>query len=165
MRVVAPMSVNGRSDMLMTRAFTPSPSVKSMRKSSIAGYRNSSTAFGSRWISSMKSTDRSSALVRYGITSLGAARAAPLAIWKPTPRSRGMHMAKVVFPRPGGPSKRMCPSGSPRFDGRIDRDFQPRVHFPLSDHVLHVLRAQVAVLIVELRGRLQNGFPCHKHTV
>ena len=74
-------------------------------------------------------------------------------------------MAKVVFPRPGGPSKRMCPSGSPRFDGRIDGDFQPRVHFPLPDHVLHLLRTQVAVLVVELRRRLQDRFACHKSTV
>ena len=51
------------------------------------------------------------------------------------------------------------------FRRRIDRDFQPRVHFPLADHVLHVLRAQVAVLVVVLRGRLQNRFPCHKQTV
>ena len=51
------------------------------------------------------------------------------------------------------------------FRGRIDRDFQPRVHFPLPDHVLHPLRAQVAVLVLEFRRRLQDRFPWHKHTV
>ena len=40
--------VNGRNDMLMVRALTPSPRVRSIRKSSIAGYKNSSTAFGRR---------------------------------------------------------------------------------------------------------------------
>ena len=87
--------------------------------------------------------------------SLGAARAAPLAICKPTPMSRGMHMAKVVLPRPGGPSKRIWPSGSPRFDGRIHGDFQPRVDLPLPDHVAHPLRAEIAVFVVgTVNGRV-----------
>ena len=61
---MAPISVNGRSFMLTVRAPAPSPSVMSTRKSSIAGYMNSSTALGSRWISSMNRTEPSSALVR-----------------------------------------------------------------------------------------------------
>ena len=61
---MAPISVNGRSRMLTVRAPAPSPSVMSTRKSSIAGYMNSSTALGSRWISSMNRTEPSSALVR-----------------------------------------------------------------------------------------------------
>ena len=78
---------------------------------------------------------------------LGGGSAAPLAICKLTPRSRGMQVAKVVLPRPGGPSNRICPSVSPRFLGGIDRDFQPRVDLALADHVAHPLRAQVAVVL------------------
>jgi len=44
---VVPMSVNGRSCMLISRSFTPSPSVRSIRKSSIAGTRNSHIRSGS----------------------------------------------------------------------------------------------------------------------
>ena len=58
-RVVAPTSVNGRSGILMLRAFSPLSMTKLTEKSSIAGYSSSSTARGSRWISSMNRTSRS----------------------------------------------------------------------------------------------------------
>ena len=47
------------------------------------------------------------------------------------------------------------------FRGRIHRDFQPRVHFPLAHHVLHPLRAQIAVLVVNLDRLLENRFAGH----
>ncbi len=31
--------------------------------------------------------------------------------------------------------------------GRVDRDFQPRIHVALSDHVPHVLRTQIAIVV------------------
>ena len=63
----------------------------------------------------MKRTEPCSRLVRYGRISLGAFKLGPLAMSTLTPSSLGMQTAKVVFPSPGGPSSKMCPSGSPRF--------------------------------------------------
>ena len=53
----------------------------------------------------------------------------------------------------------------PPFRGGIDGDLQPGIHFPLPDHVLHPLRAQVALLVLEFHRLLQDRFPCHKQTV
>jgi len=47
--------------------------------------------------------------------SAGLASAGPLVIWIDVPSSFGSTVANVVLPRPGGPSKRMCPSGSLSF--------------------------------------------------
>ena len=43
--------------------------------------------------------------------------------------------------------------------GGIDRDLQPRVDLALSDHVLHPLRTQIAVVffLSDLVGRFENG--------
>src|SRR5262249_33192159 len=45
----------------------------------------------------------------------GLDRAGPLVIWIDVPSSLGSTVAKVVLPRPGGPSKRMWPRGSLSF--------------------------------------------------
>src|SRR2546421_9826381 len=76
---------------------------------------NSSTTRGMRWISSMNRIDPSSRFVRNGKRSAGLARAGPEVIWIDVPISCGRTVAKVVLPRPGGPSKRMWPSGSLSF--------------------------------------------------
>src|SRR5436190_15849850 len=73
---------------------------------------NSSTTRGMRWISSMNRIDPSSRFVRNGSRSAGLARAGPEVIWIDVPISWGRTVAKVVLPRPGGPSKRVWPSGS-----------------------------------------------------
>src|SRR5438445_13680696 len=73
---------------------------------------NSSTTRGMRWISSIKMIEPSPALVRKGIKSPGLLKAGPLVIWIVVPSSLGSTVANVVLPRPGGPSKRMCASGS-----------------------------------------------------
>src|SRR2546421_1620565 len=55
-RVVAATSVKGRSAYLSVRAWRPLSMTKLTEKSSMAGYRSSSTARGSRWTSSMNRT-------------------------------------------------------------------------------------------------------------
>ena len=92
----------------------------------------------------MNRTDFSSALVRYGIKSLGADSAAPLAICRLTPKSRGMQVANVVLPKPGGPSNRIWPSVSPRFCAASTAIAKPLEHRPLADHLAHPLGAQIA---------------------
>ena len=71
-------------------------------------------------------------------------------------------MANVVLPSPGGPSKRICPSGSLRLCGGIDGDFQPGVDLALADHVAHPLRAKIAIFVRRidrpLRDRLCASF-------
>ena len=47
--------------------------------------------------------------------SAGLERAGPLVIWMDVPSSFGRTVANVVLPSPGGPSKRMWPSGSLSF--------------------------------------------------
>ena len=69
------------------------------------------------------------------------------------------------FAQPGRTVKEDVSQRLPPFGGRIDGDFQPRIHFPLSDHVLHPLRAQIAVVVLEIQRRLQDRFPGHKVTV
>src|SRR5207247_2502170 len=68
-RVVAATSVKGWSEYLRVRAWRPLSMTKLTAKSSIAGYSSSSTARGSRWTSSMKSTSFSPRLVRMPIRS------------------------------------------------------------------------------------------------
>src|SRR5436305_4606237 len=63
----------------------------------------------------MNRIEPSSMLVRNGKRSAGLARAGPLVIWIDVPSSLGRTVAKVVLPRPGGPSKRVWPSGSLSF--------------------------------------------------
>ena len=95
----------------------------------------------------MNRTDRSSALVRYGIKSLGADSAAPLAICRLTPRSRGMQVANVVLPKPGRAVEQDMPQRFAPLLRGIDGDFQPGVHLALADHVAHPLRAQLQIVL------------------
>ena len=53
-----------------------------------------------------------------------------------------MQVAKVVLPSPGGPSKRMCPRGSPRLAAAVDGDLEPLVDLALADHLPHGLRRE-----------------------
>jgi len=73
----------------------------------------------------------------------------------------GMHMAKVVLPSPGGPSKRMCPNGSPRLEAAstaiCTRAYTSRCP------TMSCIRcgAQIAVVVLEIRRWLQDRFPGH----
>src|SRR6266550_4311896 len=60
----------------------------------------------------MKMIEPSAALVRNGSRSAGFVSAGPLVNWIVVPSSLGSTVANVVLPRPGGPSNRMCDSGS-----------------------------------------------------
>jgi|GEM_PF-4490900 len=113
LRVVAPTKVNGLRSIWMDRAEGPLSIMMSMRKSSIAEYRYSSTTGERRWISSMKSTSLRSSEVRMPARSPGLSRTGPEVILKPTPSS--MMLLKVVFPSPGGPWSKVWSSGSPRY--------------------------------------------------
>ena len=111
-RVVAPISVNSSSRYRCVRACTPLSKMKSTAKSSMAGYRNSSTTLGSRWISSIKKTSPLSILVRSPIKSPPFSSAGPDEVMMRVPISPAMMCARVVFPSPGGPLKRRCSRGS-----------------------------------------------------
>ena len=115
LRVVAPTKVNGLRSIWMDRAEGPLSIMMSMRKSSIAEYRYSSTTGERRWISSMKSTSLRSSEVRMPARSPGLSRTGPEVILKPTPNSLAMMLLKVVFPSPGGPWSKVWSSGSPRY--------------------------------------------------
>src|SRR5215813_11337870 len=68
-RVVAATRVKGRRGMRMVRACRPLSMTKLTVKSSMAGYRSSSTTRGRRWISSTKRMSRSFRLVRMPMRS------------------------------------------------------------------------------------------------
>src|SRR3954465_9518977 len=74
----------------------------------------SSTAGLRRWISSMKSTSRSSRLVSCAARSPALAITGPEVERKLTPSSRATIWASVVLPRPGGPTKSTWSSASLR---------------------------------------------------
>src|SRR5215472_12522711 len=114
-RVVAPTIVNGRSGMRMVRAFNPLSITKVTEKSSIAGYKSSSTTRGSRWISSMNSTSRSPRLVRIPMRSPPRSRDGPAVVTMEAPISFAMIVASVVLPSPGGPDRSTWSSGSRRW--------------------------------------------------
>jgi len=86
-RVVAPTSVNGTTGSANVLAYGPSPVVTSILKSSIAGYRLSSTAGVSLWISSMKSTSDRFSLVSRPASAPLCSTAGPEVAWTVTPIS------------------------------------------------------------------------------
>ena len=98
----------------------------------------------------MNRIEPSSALVRNGSRSAGLDRAGPLVIWIDVPSSLGSTVANVVLPRPGGPSKRMCASGSLSFFDAADGDRQPLRDLPLADDLLEQLRPQGGVVLLDL---------------
>ena len=113
-RVVEPSSVNFWSGRFIVFAKCPEPDTKSTLKSSIAEYRYSSTACGSRWISSMNRTSPCCWLERMPTTSAGLSRAGPEVCRSLQPSSLAMIWEMVVLPRPGGPWNRAWSSVSPR---------------------------------------------------
>ena len=88
----------------MLDAAGPLPTTMSSWKSSIAGYRISSTARDRRWISSMNSTSPSSSLVRIAARSPARSSAGPDVTCRWTPISVATMPASVVLPSPGGPA-------------------------------------------------------------
>src|SRR5438552_983812 len=116
---------------------------------------NSSTTRGMRWISSMNRTEPSSKLVKNGSKSAGLARAGPLVIWIEVPSSLGSTVAKVVLPRPGGPSNRMWPSGSLSFfEARtaISRRAATRLHVHLRGLLRGIDGDRPLVLLLAVAG-------------
>src|SRR5918994_6153379 len=113
-RVVAPASVKRGRSSRIDRADGPLPITMSSWKSSIAGYSTSSTARGSRWTSSMKSTSPSSRLVRMAARSPARSSAGPLVTRRLTPSSAATIPASDVLPVPGGPAKSRWSTAWPR---------------------------------------------------
>ncbi len=99
----------------MLRAVGPLPMRMSSLKSSIAGYRISSTARGSRWISSMNSTSPSWRSVSSAARSPARTITGPAVIRSPTPISAATIPDSEVFPSPGGPANNRWSTGWPRF--------------------------------------------------
>src|SRR5690242_6977283 len=86
----------------------------SSRKSSSAGYRISSIARFSRWISSTKSTSCRSSPVRIAAMSPLRSSAGPATQRIPTPSSSRTMCARLVLPSPGGPTSNTWSSASSR---------------------------------------------------
>ena len=79
--------------------------------------------------------------------SLGAARAAPLAIWQADAQVAGNARGEGGLAQARRAVEEDMPQRFAPLGGRVDRDFQPGVHLPLPDHVLHPLRTEIAVLV------------------
>ena len=105
-RVVAPTSVKFGKSSRIGRAEGPRPIMTSRRRSSIAGYRTSSTDLESRWISSMNRTSPSWRSVSSAARSPGRESTGPDVIRIPEPISTATMLASEVLPRPGGPANK-----------------------------------------------------------
>ena len=112
--VVAPTKVKGCRPICTERALGPLSIMISIRKSSMAEYRYSSTTGLRRCISSMKSTSPACSPVNRPAKSPGFSRTGPLVILICAFISLAMRWAKVVFPNPGGPCNKTWSKASPR---------------------------------------------------
>ena len=101
--VVAPIKVKGFRDRFMLRAFRPLSITQVTKKSSMAGYRTSSTTLFSLWISSMNRMSSCWSWLRMATMSPGRSIAGPDVVLIRTPISEEIMFASVVFPKPGGP--------------------------------------------------------------
>ena len=117
------------------RALGPLPSTMSSWKSSIAGYRISSTARPRRWISSTKSTSPSARLVRMAARSPARTRAGPDVIRKPAPISLATIPASEVLPSPGGPANSRWSAGWRPPPGRLQHDLEMLLELGLADEL------------------------------
>jgi len=97
----------------MARADGPRPIMTSRRRSSIAGYKISSTPRERRWISSTNKTSPSCRSVNRAAKSPGRESTGPDVIRRPAPISAATMLASEVLPSPGGPRTR----GDPRSGG------------------------------------------------
>ena len=113
-RVVAPMRVKWGRSKRIELAEGPLPMMMSMAKSSMAGYKISSTDRFRRWISSTKRMSFSLRLVSSAARSPGFSMAGPEVTRRLTPISLAMMPESVVLPRPGGPWSSTWSRGSPR---------------------------------------------------
>src|SRR3990170_4239711 len=114
-RVVAPITVTCSIWSRTVRAPGPLPSTTSSAKSSMAGYRISSTTWLSRWISSMNSTSPLPRLVRTAARSPARSMAGPEVGRICGPISAATMLASVVLPSPGGPYSSTWSTGSSRW--------------------------------------------------
>ena len=111
----------------------------------------------------MNRNEPSSALVRNGSRSVGLVRAGPLVIWIDVPSSLGSTVAKVVLPRPGGPSKRMCDSGSLSLRQAL-RTMLSRcttAFWPMTSRSQRGRRAASRSRLVAAGRAVTIGFACH----
>ena len=90
----------------------------------------------------MNSTEPSSALVRYGIRSLGACSAAPLAICKRHAQVAGNAGGERRLAQARRAVEQDVPQRIAPLAGGVDGDLQPGIDLALPDHVAHPLRAQ-----------------------
>ena len=79
--VVAPTRVKFGNSSLIDRAAGPLPKMMSSSKSSIAGYKTSSTALDKRCISSINNTSPGSSFVSIAAKSPALSRAGPEVTW------------------------------------------------------------------------------------
>ncbi len=100
--------------MGMVWALGPSAMRTSTRKSSMAGYRNSSSAGRIRWISSTNRMSPACSPVSSPTRSPAFSSTGPDVVRMLTPISRAMRIASVVLPKPGGPKNRVWSNGSRR---------------------------------------------------
>ena len=99
--------MKGAKSILIDLAAGPSPIIKSNSKSSIAGYKTSSTLGFKRCISSINKTSRGSKFVSNAARSLALLITGPDVDRKLTPNSLETICASVVLPNPGGPDNNM----------------------------------------------------------
>lgn len=111
--MVAPINVKRLRSIRIDRALGPFPIRISNEKSSIAEYKTSSITRLKRWISSMNNTSPLSRFVRIAARSPCFSMTGPLVIWIFASISWAMTFASVVFPSPGGPTKRTWSKTSP----------------------------------------------------
>src|SRR5579875_3952706 len=113
-RVVAPINVKRGKSSRSDLAAGPLPRTMSSWKSSIAGYKISSTGRAKRWISSTNNTSPSERFVSNAAKSPARTSAGPDVTRSPASISLATMPAEEVLPRPGGPEKSMGQTGSPR---------------------------------------------------
>src|SRR5699024_1965669 len=101
--VVAPTNVNGGKSIRTDLALGPVPMTISRKKSSIAGYKTSSTAWGNLCISSINKTSPGSSEDSIAAKSPALSIAGPDVDLNWTSISLAIIAANVVLPNPGGP--------------------------------------------------------------
>src|SRR5699024_12072405 len=110
--VVAPINVKGGKSIRILRASSPLPITISRKKSSIAGYKTSSTTLLNLCISSINNTSPGCKLDKIAAKSPGRSIDGPEMVLILTSISLAMILDKVVLPNPGGPNKKTLTKGS-----------------------------------------------------
>ena len=155
-RVVAPTSVNGLSFNRMVWADGPSPITISSRKSSMAGYNSSCTTGLRRCTSSTNSTSRALKLVSRAARSPGRSSTGPDVCLNPTPNSRAITCARVVFSQARRTVQQRVIHGLATLAGRRHADFYAFLDLPLAQEFRHALRPNGILHVLFFRSRLRR---------